>query len=136
MFRYKLGMIVLAVAITQLQALPLNKVKGNIAECVYDGLQSTIGKIYGEYNVINGIDHILVKRSGGKITDCIITDSKFGTARLAGERLDLQSGMKDLDQLSNRHLLQILDRLDTGDYSDPGSIGKMDEKDARKIVRS
>ena len=115
-------------------ALTLNKVKGNVAECVYEKLNPTIGKVYGEYNSLNGIDHIFVKRKGTEIVDCLIVDSKFGSANLAKNRLDEMTREGNLHQMSVRHLDQILNRLEHGNYEIPP--GLMDKKDAMKIVKS
>jgi hypothetical protein len=112
----------------------VNKVKGNIAECVYERLNPTIGKIHGEYNAVNGIDHVFLKRSGNKIVDCMIVDSKFGSAKLAKDRENWETGEKELEQLSLKHLDQILDRLENGNYQNPP--GLMSAKDAQNIVKA
>ena len=114
--------------------LTLKKAKGNIAECVYERLNPTIGKVYGEYNALNGIDHIFVKRRGTNIVDCLIVDSKFGTANLAKDRMNKLTGENDLHQLSKQHLDQILDRLEHGNYEVPP--GLMNKENALKILKA
>ena len=93
-------------------AKSISKVKGDITECVYNKLNPSIGKIHREYNLANGIDHVLVKRDSlGKIQKCIITDSKYGSSKLASNRKDLSTGNRDMHQMSDTWILQNLDRL-------------------------
>ncbi|MCK5538182.1 MAG: hypothetical protein KAI79_15250 [Bacteroidales bacterium] len=114
------------------QVLPSSKIKGNIAECVYRGLYPTVGKIVGEYNFANGIDHIDVKRNSfGKITKCTITDSKFGNAKL-GKVLNPKTGLKDIQQMSDEWILQNLQKLNTMDLVK----SKLDQTTKNKIMKA
>ena len=114
--------------------LPLNKTKGNIAECVYESIYPAVGKIAGEYNLANGIDHINILRdkAGGKIIKCTITDSKFGNAKLATDRLDMVTGVKNVQQMSDKWILQNLEKLNTMDLSK----SKLDPQTKNKILKA
>ena len=112
--------------------LPLNKMKGNIAECVYNSIYPTMGKIIGEYNLANGIDHIdILRDASGKITKCTITDSKFGNARLQYVK-NPKTGKKDIQQMSDEWILQNLEMLNTIDLAK----SNFDQKIKNKILKA
>lgn len=112
--------------------LPLPKIKGNIAECVYSSIYPSLGKIQGEYNLVNGIDHIDVLRdSFGKISKCTITDSKFGNANL-GWVVNPKTGIKDIQQMSDEWIVQNLEKLNSKDLSK----SNFDQKTKNKIIKA
>jgi len=119
--------------LTSLFAITENKLKGNIAECVYNNINKISGQVYGEFNLVNGIDHILVKRDyTGKIINCTITDSKYGLSGLAKNRLNIQTGEKNIHQLSQIWINQNLEKLINNDLE----TSKFDKKIKNKILKA